>query len=555
MTSPMTAEQHLHLWRPVNRSDRILAAIDVGTNSIHMVVVQIQPSLPSFKIIAAEKDMVRLGERCQMTGQLTEEAMQRAIATLRRCRELATGLKAEEMIGVATSAVREAPNGREFLERVKKETGLTIDLISGEEEARRIYLGVLSGLEFNGKPHIIIDIGGGSTELILGDGHEPRYLSSTKVGAVRLTDLFVKSDPISDQDYAALRAYVRGMLDRAVEDLRQQLGPHEKPQLVGTSGTIESLMMIHTCDRLGTCPPSLRGYELTLEDLKALLAKLRRLNFNQRCQLLGMSERRAEIIVAGAVILAEAMEMLGQSSLITCDRALREGIIVDWMLTHGLIEDRLRYQSSVRQRSTYSLAQKFHVNLASSERVANFALTLFDRTQGILHNWTEAERELLWAAAILHNAGHYVSHSAHHKHSYYLVRHGGLLGYTDTEIEIIANLCRYHRKSPPKKKHENFRQLMGRRERQMVEELSAILRLASALDRRQIGAVDHMTCEWRAPQRQFCLQIHPADPSDRCELEIWSVNYKKEPFESQFGVSLKVELVAATGTELATAVN
>jgi len=555
MTTPMTAEQHLHLWRPVNLSDRILAAIDVGTNSIHMVVVQIQPSLPSFKIIATEKDMVRLGERCQITGQLTEEAMQRAIATLRRCRELATGLKAEEMIGVATSAVREAPNGREFLERVKKETGLTIDLISGEEEARRIYLGVLSGLEFNGKPHIIIDIGGGSTELILGDGHEPRCLSSTKVGAVRLTDLFVKSDPISDQDYIALRAYVRGMLDRAVEDLRQQLSPHEKPQLVGTSGTIESLMMIHTCDRLGTCPPSLRGYELTLEDLKALLAKLRRLNFNQRCQLLGMSERRAEIIVAGAVILAEAMEMLGQSSLITCDRALREGIIVDWMLTHGLIEDRLRYQSSVRQRSTYSLAQKFHVNLASSERVANFALTLFDRTQGILHNWTEAERELLWAAAILHNAGHYVSHSAHHKHSYYLVRHGGLLGYTDTEIEIIANLCRYHRKSPPKKKHENFRQLMGRRERQMVEQLSAILRLASALDRRQIGAVDHITCEWRAPQRQFCLQIHPADPSDRCELEIWSVNYKKEPFESQFSVSLKVELVAARGTVLATAVN
>ncbi|WP_460192642.1 Ppx/GppA phosphatase family protein [Thermosynechococcus sp. FA-CM-4201] len=551
----MTVEQHLHLWRPVNLSDRILAAIDVGTNSIHMVVVQIQPSLPSFKIIAAEKDMVRLGERCQITGQLTEEAMNRAIATLRRCRELATGLKAEEIIGVATSAVREAPNGREFLERVKAETGLTIDLISGEEEARRIYLGVLSGLEFNGKPHIIIDIGGGSTELILGDGHEPRYLSSTKVGAVRLTDLFVKSDPISDQDYAALRAYVRGMLDRAVEDLRQQLGPHEKPQFVGTSGTIESLMMIHTCDRLGACPPSLRGYELTLEDLKALVAKLRRLNFSQRCQLLGMSERRAEIIVAGAVILAEAMEMLGQPSLITCDRALREGIIVDWMLTHGLIEDRLRYQSSVRQRSTYSLAQKFHVNLASSERVANFALTLFDRTQGVLHNWTEAERELLWAAAILHNAGHYVSHSAHHKHSYYLVRHGGLLGYTDTEIEIIANLCRYHRKSPPKKKHENFRQLVGRRERQIVEQLSAILRLASALDRRQIGAVDHITCEWRAPQREFCVQVHPADPSDRCELEIWSVNYKKEPFETQFGVSLKVELVPASSTVLATAVN
>ncbi|WP_448526610.1 Ppx/GppA phosphatase family protein [Parathermosynechococcus lividus] len=551
----MAAEQHLHLWRPINLSDRILAAIDVGTNSIHMVVVQIQPSLPSFKIIAAEKDMVRLGERCQLTGQLTEEAMARAIATLRRCRELAASLKAEDIIGVATSAVREAPNGREFLARVQEQTGLTIDLISGEEEARRIYLGVLSGLELNGKPHIIIDIGGGSTELILGDGHEPRYLSSTKVGAVRLTDLFVKSDPINDHDYSALRAYVRGMLDRAVEELRYHLQPHETPQLVGTSGTIESLMMLHTCLRLGSCPTSLQGYELTLADLQHLLGKLRRLNVNQRCQLLGMSERRAEIIVAGAVILAEAMDMLGQSSLITCDRALREGIIVDWMLTHGLIEDRLRYQSSVRQRSTYSMAQKFHVNLASSERVADFALTLFDHTQGTLHQWTDAERELLWAAAILHNAGHYVSHSAHHKHSYYLVRHGGLLGYTDGDIEVIANLCRYHRKSPPKKKHDNFRHLTGRRQRQLVEELSAILRIASALDRRQIGAVDHITCEWRSPQREVILSVYASHPDDRCELEVWSVNYKKDPFESQFGVTLKVEVVSASPQRLPASAN
>jgi len=551
----MAAEQHLHLWRPINLSDRILAAIDVGTNSIHMVVVQIQPSLPSFKIIATEKDMVRLGERCQLTGQLTEEAMARAIATLRRCRELATSLKAEDIIGVATSAVREAPNGREFLARVQEQTGLTIDLISGEEEARRIYLGVLSGLELNGKPHIIIDIGGGSTELILGDGHEPRYLSSTKVGAVRLTDLFVKSDPINDHDYSALRAYVRGMLDRAVEELRDYLQPDETPQLVGTSGTIESLMMLHTCLRLGSCPTSLQGYELTLADLQHLLGKLRRLNVNQRCQLLGMSERRAEIIVAGAVILAEAMDMLGQSSLITCDRALREGIIVDWMLTHGLIEDRLRYQSSVRQRSTYSMAQKFHVNLASSERVADFALTLFDHTQGTLHQWTDAERELLWAAAILHNAGHYVSHSAHHKHSYYLVRHGGLLGYTDGDIEVIANLCRYHRKSPPKKKHDNFRHLTGRRQRQLVEELSAILRIASALDRRQIGAVDHITCEWRSPQRELILSVYASHPDDRCELEIWSVNYKKDPFESQFGVTLTVEVVSASPQRLPASAN
>ncbi|MDG2990859.1 Ppx/GppA family phosphatase [Candidatus Synechococcus calcipolaris G9] len=538
----MAIEHHLNLWRPLSFTERVVGAIDVGTNSIHMVVVQVQPNLPSFKIIATEKDMVRLGERCQRTGELTDVAMERAIATLRRCRELADGLHAEEVVGVATSAVREAPNGREFLERVKKEIGLEIDLIPGEEEARRIYLGVLSGLEFQEKPHIIIDIGGGSTELILGDGHEPRYLSSTKVGAVRLTEMFVQSDPISDRDYECLRSYVRGMLDWPTESLCAHLAPGETAQLVGTSGTIESLVMVHTCEKQGNCPTSLQGYALTLEDLQALIDRLRKLTFTQRCQILGMSERRAEIILAGAVILQEAMVLLGQSSLITCDRALREGIIVDWMLTHGLIEDRLRYQSSVRQRSTYSLGEKFHVNLSSSERVAGFALALFDQTQEILHSWTEAERELLWSAAILHNCGHYVSHSAHHKHSYYLVRHGGLLGYTDAEIEIIANLCRYHRKNTPKKKHENYRNLQGRQQRHIVDQLSAILRLAAALDRRQIGAINSLHCEWKAPERELILHLQAVNPQDQCDLELWSLNYKKEPFESVFSVKLKAVL-------------
>ncbi len=532
----------LQLWRSHNPEPRILAAIDVGTNSIHMVVVEINPSLPSFKIIAAQKDTVRLGERCQHTGQLTPEAMGRALASLRRCRELADSLGAEAILGVATSAVREAPNGPDFLHQVRDETGLEIDLISGEEEARRIYLGVLSGLEFQGQPHVIVDIGGGSTELILGDGHEPRYLSSTKVGAVRLTEMFVQTDPISERDFERLRGYVRGMLDRVTEELHSQLRAGEYPRLVGTSGTIESLMTLHTWQTLGHEPASLQGYTLTDADLKGLIQKLRPLNYQQRCQFPGMSEKRAEIILAGAVVLSEVMNLLHISSLKTCDRALREGIVVDWMLSHGLIEDRLRYQGSVRQRSTLGMAQKFRVNLPYSERVASFALSLFDQTQGALHGWGEAERELLWSAAVLHNCGHFVSHSAHHKHSYYLIRHGGLLGYTDTEIELIANLARYHRKNTPKKKHENYRNLTSREHRLVVEQLSTILRLAIALDRRQIGAIQKVTCEWQPGLREFTLVLYPSQAHDPCELELWSLHYKKEPFETTFNLKLMVHL-------------
>jgi exopolyphosphatase/guanosine-5'-triphosphate,3'-diphosphate pyrophosphatase len=528
----------------VSNPNRIVAAIDVGTNSIHMVVVQIQTDLPTFKIMTAEKDTVRLGERCQETGNLTPAAINRAIAALRRCQDLARSFQAEAIIAAATSAVREAPNGHEFLNLVKQELGLHIDLISGEEEARRIYLGVLSAVEFNHQPHVIIDIGGGSTEIILGDGGEPRYLSSTKIGAVRLTELFVQSDPITEHDYRRLRTYVRGMLEWPTDSVLALQKPGETLQLIGTSGTIESLLTLHLSEKLGELPASLGGYELTLAELRQLTQRLRQMKYEQRAQMLGMSERRAEIIVCGAVILKEAMEMLGCKSIRACSRALREGMIVDWMLSHNLIEDRLRYQGSVRRRSALSMAHKYHVDLDNGERVANFALALFDQTQGKLHHWGETERQLLWASSILHNCGHYVSHSAHHKHSYYLIRHGGLLGYTDTEIELVANLARYHRKSPPKKKHDQFRNL-DPQQRLQIEQLSALLRIGVALDRRQIGAITEVRSRYTPIRQELHLHLTPKHLDDDCELELWSLDYKKPEFETTFGVKLVPHLEPA----------
>jgi exopolyphosphatase/guanosine-5'-triphosphate,3'-diphosphate pyrophosphatase len=315
------------------------------------------------------------------------------------------------------------------------------------------------------------------------------------------------------------------------------LRPGETLRLIGTSGTIESLLTLHLSEKLGEPPASLGGYELSLAELRQLTLRLRQMKYEQRTQMLGMSERRAEIIVAGAVILLEAMELLGCKSITTCSRALREGIVVDWMLSHNLIEDRLRYQSSVRQRSVMSMAKKYRVNLENSEQVSKFALMLFDQTQGQLHPWHADERQLLWAGAMLHNCGHYVSHSAHHKHSYYLIRNGGLLGYTDSEIELIATLARYHRKSPPKKKHDNYRNLSPD-QRLQIDQLSALLRVAVALDRRQIGAIDQIRCEYLANHKELHLHLSPKQIGDECVLELWSLDYKKAEFEATFGVKL-----------------
>ena len=525
---------------PIDRrvsTDPIIAAIDIGTNSVHMVVVRIVTSLPAFTIIAREKETVRLGDRDPQTGNLTSEAITRAIGALKRCQEVAKSLNAHQILAVATSAVREAPNGHEFVRSIETELGLAVNIISGQEEARRIYLGVLSGVEFNNTPHLIIDIGGGSTELVLGDSDEPRTLSSTKIGAVRLTAEFVPKNPVSDRELIYLQAFVRGQLERATDEIKANLRAGETPKLVGTSGTIETLAAILNTDKNGQIPDRIHGFEIRLPELRNLIHRLRRMTVAERTTIEGMSERRAEIIIAGAVILQEAMAMLGMQSLSVCERSLREGVIVDWMLTQGLIEDRLKYQGSIRERSTLKIAGKYGVDLPHSERVAELALSLFDQTYGQLHTWDKSVRQLLWSAAILHNSGHFVSHDAHHKHSYYLIRYGELLGYTEAEIDTIANIARYHRKSAPKKKHQNLQNL-SKEQKSIVSQLSALLRVAVALDRRRIGAIKDVSLNCDLTTRECHLTFFPTDPTDACVLECWSLDYKKPVFETEFNLKL-----------------
>jgi exopolyphosphatase / guanosine-5'-triphosphate,3'-diphosphate pyrophosphatase len=520
-------------------TDPIIAAIDVGTNSIHMVVVRIKASLPAFSIIAREKETVRLGDRDPQTGNLTPEAMLRALTALNRCQEIAKSLNAQKILAVATSAVREAPNGHEFIRSIESELGLSINLISGQEEARRIYLGVLSGVEFNNEPHLIIDIGGGSTELILGDSHAPRTLSSTKIGAVRLTSEFIPHNPVNDRDLMYLQAFVRGQLERSIDDIKANLQPGEIPKMIGTAGTIETLAAILNLDKQGNVPTRIHGCQIQLSALRNLINRLKRMTVAERTTIEGISDRRSEIIIAGAVVLQEAMTMLGIQALTVCERSLREGVIVDWMMTQGLIEDRLKYQGSIRERNTLQIAGKYGVDLPHSRRVADFALSLFDRTYGSLHHWDLTTRQLLWSAAILHNSGHFVSHDAHHKHSYYLIRYGELLGYSEAEIDTIANIARYHRKSPPKKKHQNLQNL-SKEQRSIVSQLSAILRLAVALDRGGVGAINTIDFSCDLTNRECQLTFFPTNPDDECVLEGWSLDYKKPIFEAEFNLKLSI---------------
>ena len=521
------------------RKVRTVAAIDVGTNSTHMLVASVDVALATFSIDLAEKSSTRLGERDPDTGELTPEAMARGLESLRRFRELAISHQVEQIVVAATSAVREAPNGRDFLQTVKDELDLDVDLVSGPEEARLIYLGVLSGMSFGDRPHLVLDIGGGSTELILADGRDARALTSTRVGAVRLQRDFVKEDPIPPQRRSFLQAFIQGSLEPAVDKVHRRIKPGETPVLVATSGTAMAIGALAASDD-DRPPLKLHGYRVSRQRLNRVVDRLAVMTPEQRRALAPINDRRAEIIVPGSLILQTTMQMLGVDELVLSERALREGLIVDWMLRHGLLEDRFSFQSSIRQRTVIHQVQRFAVNQVRAERVANHALNLYDSTHKTLHRDDGSGRDLLWAAAMLHACGQHINLSAYHKHSWYLIRHGELLGYSESEHLMIAAIARYHRRSLPKKRHESWQALQTRDNRRTVSEMALLLRLAAALDRRPDPVVQKLKA--RVKGSVLILELVPERLNQNLSLEQWSLESCSALVSDVTGLNLKVRV-------------
>ena len=516
---------------------RRIAAIDIGTNSTHLLVATVNTSLRTFRIDQAEKSTTRLGERDPETGELSEAAMQRGYETLRRFMDLAASHQVEQVVTAATSAVREAPNGREYLQRIKDDLGIEVDLVSGPEEARLIYLGVLSGMSFGDRPHLLLDIGGGSTELILADGRDARALTSTRVGAVRLQRDFVKDDPIPPQRRAFLKAFIQGSLEPAVDKVHRRIKPGEIPVLVATSGTAMAIGALAASEEERP-PMRMHGYRISRQRLDRVVEKLVGMTPEQRRQLGAINDRRAEIIVPGALILQTTMQMLGVDELVLSERALREGLIVDWMLRHGFLEDRFSFQSSIRQRTVIHQVQRFAVNQRRAERVATHALTLYDNTYGVMHQDTGAGRDLLWAAAMLHACGQHINLSAYHKHSWYLIRHGELLGYSEAEHLMVAAIARYHRRSLPKKRHESWQAIGTREQRRLVGEMALLLRLSAAIDRRPEPVVLQLAV--MASPGKVQLDLIPERRNQNLSLEQWSLESCRDVVRDASGVKLIV---------------
>jgi exopolyphosphatase / guanosine-5'-triphosphate,3'-diphosphate pyrophosphatase len=511
---------------------RRLAAIDLGTNSFHLVIADVK-SNGKFTVLSKDKEVVRLGDSMTEMKHLSSPAIIRALETLRRFHQLAQSMDAP-VRAIATSAVREALNRDSFLALVREELGFDIEVVSGFEEARLIYLGVLQALPVYRKRVLLVDIGGGSTEFLVGTEGDVAYVNSLKIGAVRLTRRFFADGTIKPRQVEECRAHLAGALDPIVRAIRK----HPFEIAVGSSGTIlntASMILAASGVEIDDDPLSMT---IGRKDLPAIVdAVLQARTLAKRKSLPGIDPGRADIIVAGILILEQVFEQLKLKEMTTSVYALREGILLDTI--HKLAgEERLvTHLTDIRRASIYHLAESCHYEPYHAATVRRLALSLFDQLVPV-HNLGKAEREYLEAAAVLHDIGYHISHAQHHKHSYYIIRHSQLLGFTDQEIEIIANVARYHRKSHPKSKHDSFPRL-SERDQETVQALSALLRIADGLDRRHQDIFASMHAD-HTP-RIVTIHLHLRRPTD-AGIELWGAERRKELFEEFFRRSVRFVL-------------
>lgn len=514
-----------------NTPSRIFAAIDIGTNSIRLAVVRVEAD-QRFTILAQHREVVRLGEGEFETNQMTPEAIRRGALVCAKFAEVARGFGADEIVALATSAAREAENREEFIERVREQADIEVRIISGVEEARLIWLGVSSGIELQGRKALLIDIGGGSTEVIIGNEKEHLLLDSLKLGAIRLSNRFFPHTSVyTSEDFKLVQNHVRGVATQ----IRRRVAGVGFDIAMGSAGTITTLGDIIS-RRLGDAREGGRKITFQQKDLRSVMEMLYRLPLEERRRVPGMDANRADIILGGGAIILTLMEMFGIDRMAVSERGLRDGILLD----HLLREEAMREQfeaTGVRKRSILQLARACNYEEEHALFTAKIALQLFDDLYRLgEHPYKDFERELLEYGAITHDIGNFLSHSNHQKHAYYLVRNSDLLGFNDTEIDIIANVALYHRKGFPKKKHENL-QSLNRSERRIVSVLAAILRIAEGVDRSHLGAIQEVRLTVNKHPRRFTLTLYS---NSDCQMEIWGVENNRDLFEEVFNAPLEV---------------
>ncbi len=499
------------------------AAIDIGSNSIRMLAAEVGQGAP-MKPLAAERQVTRLGAGVFRDGKITQDALKFVCENLASMAQTYRALDVVGVRAVATSAVRDASNQHEFLERASKALGAPIEIISGQEEARLIHLGVQTRWPQAGKRVLIVDVGGGSSEVILSEQGVLVDAFSKPLGAVRLTEVFLKHDPPTPLELHQMNEYIEEKLATPLR--RIGVGPFDRA--IATSATAAATVCAinrvarvrrDDADRLKATAPQIRRF----------YREIRELDVSGRRKIQGIGPRRADLIVAGAAVFLRVLELFHQPSLHYSSAGVRDGIIAD-LATRGVGREFTMLNRDQR-RVVEQMARRYGVQISHARKVAELAHRLFDSLQSV-HRLPPALGKLLEAAAYLHDIGHFVSDTSHHKHSYYLVAHSDLPGFTEPERQMIALLCRYHRKSMPAARHTIF-QTIDPESRRAITLLAPLLRIADSLDRRREQRVSDLQVQLR--NGSVTLAVESGADAD---LEMWAVERVADSFRQTYERSL-----------------
>jgi exopolyphosphatase/guanosine-5'-triphosphate,3'-diphosphate pyrophosphatase len=451
---------------------KTFAVIDAGSNALRLQVVSVeQPG--TYRIVEQDRRPARLGHNVFETGALDPASRTEALDALKRFKSLADRHDALETRAVATSALREATDGASFIADVAA-LGINLEILSEEDEARLISLGILSGLKFDPALGLFMDIGGGSVELAVGDRSNIFALFSIPLGAVRLTERFLKHDPPTDKELAGLTRFATQKLAPAVRRLSRE----RFTMAFGSGGTVTALADMDA--RLTGEPPQESLYVLRRVRLKSLFDLLSSQHLKEREASIAGDAKRADILVAGAAVLLSSMTQLELDYIFVSRRGLRDGLMVDLLRRNFPAYEGAWSEETKRSESLEEVGEKYNYDKTHSQQVARLAVSLFEQMRE-LHKLPERYAQILHAAAMLHDIGLFISYPKHHKHSYYLIKSSGPSSFDSIELDLIANIARYHRKAHPTPKHLPFSQLSSGQQ-EIVRKLSAILRIADALD-------------------------------------------------------------------------
>jgi exopolyphosphatase/guanosine-5'-triphosphate,3'-diphosphate pyrophosphatase len=510
-----------------------IAAIDIGSNSIRQIVADVSPS-GQIRVVDEMKAAPRLGAGLDGNKVLGDEPMRLALEALGRMATLARQLGARRIEAVATSAVREASNGAAFIQRVRQQAGLKVRILVGEEEARLAFRSALAHFELGKGRAVVMDIGGGSLELAMSAEGLVDRLLSLPFGALRLTEQFL-SGPPKAKSVKKLRKFIRDDIRRAIP-VRDWRGA----EVIGSGGTFTNLAGMFLARQGLRVAHSVHGTRMPWHEIEHILEMLQELTPAERVAVPGLNAGRADIIVAGLAVAAELCARVEPRAFVASAYGIREGLLLDVARVTPVVTD----PGEARERSVREFAERCHYEEPHARQVQRLALQLFDSI-GARLGCASVDRAILADAALLHDVGYHINYDRHHKHSYHLILHAELLGITPSEQVVIANVARYHRGAPPKRKHRSFSGL-DRELRERIVRLSAILRVADGFDRGHVGAVGDLGV--RFLKRAIRITAHPAEGASQLRLELWGAHRKSQLLAEVAGVP--VEIVAEDGSVL-----